>query len=284
MNEPKAALVQRLIAAEFERRGWEYDLNVGRQLAEAIEVGSHRDASSLAKLVPRDFLAKARASRSEVTAAVTRVLELEAQSQRGMLRPASGMRVLFVAAGPEDEARLRLDAEHRDIRNRIRSSTGREQVVLEAALAARPADLIDELNRLRPTILHLAGHGGPTGIALEDENGHAVDVTTDQLSHLVASADPALRVVVLNSCESSRQAAPLVEYVDSAIGMTREIGDDAARVFAAQLYSSMAEGVALPRAFEQARLQVNLVGLDEDQTPRLFTRRGISGDDLVFVS
>lgn len=285
MTAKQHAQIQRLLATEFERRGWEYDLVVGQAISEEIARKGELDASRLSRLVPSQFLARAQANRAEVRDAIRNALAglklgSEGAANRGQ---AVGMRILFVAAGPADEARLRLDAEHRDIRNRIRSSTARDQVVLETALAARPTDLI-ELNRYKPTILHLAGHGGPTGIALEDGAGNAAYVTTDQLSGLVASADPNLRLVVLNTCESSHQAAPIVAHIDAAIGMTREIGDDAARLFSAQLYSSLAEGVPLDRAFEQAKLQIGLGGLDEDKTPSLFTRRGESASGLVFVA
>jgi CHAT domain-containing protein len=142
---------------------------------------------------------------------------------------------------------------------------------------------VDQLNRARPSILHLAGHGGPLGFVLEDDHGKAVDVTTDQLLRLISSADESLRLVVLNGCESAHQAGPIVQHVDAAIGMTRAIGDEAARVFAAQLYSSLGEGVALSLAFEQARLQISLAGIPEDQTPKLLVKSGRSADDMVFV-
>ncbi len=286
MMSERISLIQRLLAAEFEQRGWEYDLLVGRALAEEISRKGDLDSMRLARLVPSSFLARARASRDDVRDAITATLaRLDAAAASAPHSDhAVGMRILFVSAGPADETRLRLDAEHRDIRGRIRSTTRRDQVVLETVLAARPTDLIDELNRHRPTILHLAGHGGPTGIALEDEAGNAADVSTDQLVRLVASSHPDLRLVVLNTCESSNQAAPAVAQIDAAIGMTREIGDDAARLFSAQLYSSLAEGVPLDRAFEQAKLQMNLAGLDEDKTPALFVRPGVSASDLVFVA
>lgn len=286
MTSEHPALIQRLLAAEFEQRGWEYDLVVGRALAEEISRKGELDSTRLARLVPSTFLARARASRDDVRDAIAATLaRMDVAAASATHRGHTvGMRILFVSAGPADEARLRLDAEHREIRGRIRSTTRRDQVVLETVLAARPTDLIDELNRHKPTILHIAGHGGPTGIALENEAGKAADVTTDQLVNLVASSHPDLRLVVLNTCESSHQAAPVVAQVDAAIGMTLEIGDEAARSFSAQLYSSLAEGVPLDRAFEQAKLQMNLAGLDEDKTPALFVRRGVSASDLVFVT
>jgi CHAT domain-containing protein len=273
--------LQRRLAAEFDRRGWEYDLLVGPALVDEVLRQSAVDPVALARIVSSDFRRGVRASADDVADAISRAFSgIVLDRSPGV----GGMRLLFVAADPEDAARLRLDAEHRDIRSRIRSSSSRDQVIVEFAGAARPTDLIDELNRTQPTILHLAGHGGVSGIALEDEHGMAVDVTTDQLKRLVATADDSLRLVVMNTCESAYQAQPMVQSVDAAIGMTRTIGDDAARTFAAQLYSSLAEGVPLYRAFEQARLQISLAGLPEDTTPALFVRTGVDPSSLVFTT
>jgi hypothetical protein len=285
LSGPTAAQMQRLLAEEFERRGWEYDLSTGRAIVDEITRFGSVDAHALAQVVPGGFLARARATRRDIEDAIVTALrgvdfEAAEMASAGNRRE---MRVLFVAAGPDDQPRLRLDAEHREIRSRIRSSTARNDVAIDTALAARPTDLIDELNRFRPTILHLAGHGGPTGIALEDHSGNASDVTTDQLVRLVSLSDPELRLVVLNSCASANQAEPLAEHVDAAIGMARGIVDDSAREFAAQLYSSLAEGVTLDRAFEHARLQMSLAGLAGEDEPELFVRRGIDAGDMAFT-
>lgn len=287
MRRGSEADIQRLLASEFERRGWEYDLTVGRVIAGGMrEAGGSASPAALGRLVSKGFLARAGATRADVVDAIARSIgdfELNADPSEdlGLVR---AMNVLFVAAGPADESRLRLAAEHRDIADRIRSSTTRDQVVLDTVPAARPTDLIDAMNRHRPTILHLSGHGGQSGIALEDDSGLAADVTTEQLTRLVALAGPALRLVVLNTCESASQARPMTAHVDAAIGMTRSIGDEAARTFSAQLYASLAEGVALDRAFEQAKLQVSLSGSDEDEIPLLFLRAGVDPATEVFTT
>ena len=240
--------------------------------------GGSVEVHALARLADGSFLARARATRGQLASAIEAAL-----ARYESTGPEVRMKLLFLAAGPMDEQRLRLAAEHRDIKERLRSSSARAQIDVEESLAARPTDLVDQLNRARPNVFHLAGHGGPIGLTLEDDHGNAVDVMTDQLLPLVSSADENLRLVVLNSCESAHQAAPIVQYVDAAIGMTRTIGDEAARVFATQLYSSLGEGVALSRAFRQAQLQISLAGIPEDQTPKLFVRSGHSADNMVFV-
>ena len=50
-----------------------------------------------------------------------------------------------------------------------------------------------------------------------------------------------------------------------------------------QLYPSLAEGVPIGRAFDQACLQVSLAGLSGDDTPDLFVRGGLDPNDLVFA-
>jgi hypothetical protein len=90
-------------------------------------------------------------------------------------------------------------------------------------------------------------------------------------------------MVVMNTCDSAFQARSLVKVVDASIGMTRSVGDEAARTFAAQLYASLAEGIPLARAFEQARLQVSFAGLAGDDIPALFIRRGLDSNDLAFA-
>lgn len=274
------AELQRRLAQEFERRGWEYNLSVGPTLVDQILQGE-TDPVALARTVSADFRRREGIDVAGLVDAIADALRGTDLSPRPSPR---AMRLLMVAASPENEIRLRLDAEHREVRSHIRASTDRQQVTLELASAARPTDLLDELNRTRPTILHLAGHGGATGIALENARGMAVDVSTDQLLRLISIADTSLRLVVLNTCDSAHQAQPISEIVDAAIGMTKSIGDEAACVFSAQLYSSLAERVSLDRAFEQARLQIALAGSSEDTTPALYLKAGVEAREMIFTN
>jgi hypothetical protein len=273
--------IQRRLATEFADQDWGYDLRSGRQIARAVVAAGAVDPGQLARLVSLASLTRERPTRSAVASAIARALnglDLQSAEQRSV------MRILFVSAGPANHQGLRLDAEHRDVQGRIQASTFRDRVDVHTALAARPTDLIDALNRLKPTVLHIAGHGSSeTGIELENEVGLAVDVSGDQLRRLVELADSTLRLVVLNSCQSSIHAQPLVKHVDAAIGMARSIGDPAARTFAAQLYASLAEGVPVPRAMSQACLQISLAGINEDQTPKLFTAAGVSAGRLTLT-
>jgi CHAT domain-containing protein len=269
--------ILREILELWRSRGWTDSAGAAAIAAQSLASGdSARDA---AQLVPLGFLAVNGVGRAEVAAALGQIPESTASNEVAT----STLTILFTSAGPSDENALRLGAEYRDVEARIRATAGRDRITLATAQAARPKDLIDAINRHRPTILHLAGHGGPAGVVMEGDDGRAVDVTTEQITRLVGVAGPELRLVFFNSCDSAFQAQPAIAHIDAAIGMATSIGDDAARVFASQFYSSIAEGRSLQLAFDQARHQINLEGIPEDQTPQLYTRPTVQAGTLLLL-
>jgi hypothetical protein len=64
------AEMQRLLAEEFERRGWQYDLSVGRGIAERAERDGEIDGTKLAGTVSTTWLAKNGVRRGELAAAI----------------------------------------------------------------------------------------------------------------------------------------------------------------------------------------------------------------------
>lgn len=55
MTDTDPREVLRLVAAEFDRRGWEYDLTIGKTILADIERLGHVDAHSIAGQLPRSF-------------------------------------------------------------------------------------------------------------------------------------------------------------------------------------------------------------------------------------
>jgi hypothetical protein len=88
---------------------------------------------------------------------------------------------------------------------------------------------------------------------------------------------------VFNSCESADHAVSATDHLDAAIGMDESVSDDAARVFASQLYGSIAFGLPLQKAFDQALLQVRLATGSSSGEPQLYTAPGLSASDIVLV-
>ena len=206
--------------------------------------------------------------------------------------PAPRIRVLFLAADPFDPAdpagqrqpRLRLDEEIRDVTARIRASEYRDSVELISAWAARPQDLLQALNEYRPQVVHFSGHGTEDGeVVFLGPDGSPKPVSRGAVVEVMKTAGDEIRLVVFNSCFSSAQAEAVTRHVDAAIGMSDEVGDEAARVFAAQFYSALGFGHSVGKAFGQARAALMMEGIPEEDVPRLYVREGLDAGEVVLV-
>ena len=193
--------------------------------------------------------------------------------------------VLFLAANPIDTPALRLDEEARSIQEKIRLSAYRDCVRFESRWATRASDILQAINETNPTIVHFSGHGAGTGeLALLNPDGSTKLVTKEAISMAMSTASDTIRLVVFNACFSEIQAQAVVDHIDSAIGISTSIGDEAACVFAAQLYSSIGFGRSLQISFKQAIAALMLEGIPEDDTPQLHVKDGINPDDIVLVT
>src|SRR6185369_6698615 len=76
-------------------------------------------------------------------------------------RPPMKHTILFLAANPLGTDRLALDSEARAIQVELERSGFRDRFELVTRWAAEPLDLLRELRKLKPTVVHFSGHGTP---------------------------------------------------------------------------------------------------------------------------
>lgn len=184
------------------------------------------------------------------------------------------IKILFLAANPKDTIRLRLDEEMRAIDEALLQAEFHDQFETEQQWAVRVADIQGHLLRHRPDIVHFSGHGSATSeIVLEDDTGTSQPVSVRALSQLFAVLKDNIKCVVLNACYSQPQAEAIAEHIDCVIGMSKAIGDEAAVDFAAAFYRALGFGKSIKVAFDLGCNQINLQGLNEQDTPKLLAKR-----------
>jgi hypothetical protein len=186
--------------------------------------------------------------------------------------------VLFVAATPNDQDRIRVDAEYRKIRECLeRTGKGGSIHLHPPELAARPEDLTRALANTVPDLVHFSGHGSGEGegIYLEDERGDAKLVSGKALASVFGSFERRPRVVVLNACFTQTQAKAIAAHIDYVIGTRRDIGDDTAMAFSVGLYQALGARRSIEEAFQFGCAQIRLAGISEHRVPVLLTRQGI---------
>jgi hypothetical protein len=186
------------------------------------------------------------------------------------------LRILMISANPLDSSRLDIAEEARAIREKLRLTPESANIDLRHCEAARPDDLLHELNEHRPHIVHFSGHGeGEPGIVMTGPNADTKVVSGAALGRLFRVLKDNIRVVVLNACDTTLQASEIAQDIDFTVGMSSTIGDDAARVFSSSFYRAIAFGRSVENAFEQGLAAIALDGLRDDDVPQLFTRDGI---------
>jgi CHAT domain-containing protein len=190
------------------------------------------------------------------------------------------VRILFLAANPQNTGRLALDREYREVDAALRSAGLRDHADLVSAWAVRVRDLQTALLRHQPTIVHFAGHGAHTdGIVLADDG---TAVRGSALARLFLAIARDVRLVVLNACWSSDQADAISAVVGSVVGMRSTIADEAAIEFAQALYEALAYGRVLQDAFDVAVARLALLNLTP-ANPRLLVASEVDPSRLQLI-
>ena len=179
------------------------------------------------------------------------------------------LRILFLAANPDDSVRLRLDREVRAIDHALRLVREGGRVRLEQQWAVQIGDLQDSIFRYRPAIVHFGGHGSARGLLLEDEAGRGQQLQASHLERLFSMFQKHLRCVVLNCCHSADQATAIAKSIDCVIGMSTTLADQAAIHFAVGFYRALAARRSVQAAFDHGCLEVDLFSPSLGKIPQL---------------
>ncbi|MDJ0899245.1 MAG: CHAT domain-containing protein [Xenococcus sp. MO_188.B8] len=182
------------------------------------------------------------------------------------------IKILFLAANSSDTTRLRLDKESRAIDRALRQSEFRDKFEIEQHWAVRVTDLQGLLLRYKPDIVHFSGHGSSASeIILEDDSGNSHPVSVRALSQLFSILKDNIHCVVLNACYSEPQAQAIAQHIESVVGMSKAITDQAAISFATSFYQALGYGHDIKTAFDLGCVQIDMENLDEQDTPKLLT-------------
>lgn len=195
------------------------------------------------------------------------------------------IKILFIAANPEETSKLNLDEEIRSISQKIRSADHRDSLELISIWATRPDDLLQYLNEHKPQIVHFSGHGNKSGeIILLGDDRRPKPVSTEALKALFSVLKDNIQLIILNACYTKPIADVIANTVGCVIGMNTSIGDKAAIVYAASFYRAIGFGRSLKEAFEQGKAALLLEGIREEKTPELIVRKDITPSKIYLIN
>ena len=196
------------------------------------------------------------------------------------------LRILML--GASSDGGLRIGREQKRIRAAVNSAELRDCVELDAHPAATAEDLLDGLARFRPHVVHFSGHSGIDSLEFEKDRDDLHEegqvVTATAFASAIAATDTPPILVLLNSCDSAAHIDALVErVVPFAIGMTDEIDDGDAIIYAARFYANVANGQSIQSAHLAARASLELAGLSGAELPRLANAPDVDPATAILV-
>lgn len=212
--------------------------------------------------------------------------------------------ILFLATNPLGSTELGLSREARAIQEELERSGQRDRFEFVTRWAVQPLDLLRELRKLKPTVVHFSGHGGrprrdvmtELGVAASaDEGGHYSGllfqgpdgkprlVTEAALRETFGAAGTSVRLLVLNVCCSGMQAEAFLVHIDCVIVVGCSLPEDMARAFAIGFYGGLGERQSVAAAYLQGCAAISLEAPSAFETPQLRVRDGVDADGLILA-
>lgn len=278
IDEPLKAALEQLLAPspDHRRSGWER--------LRAYLSSSSRHSSSMAShntSVPRPGVER------EVVGAEVKASHPKRVSTRKHI-------ILFLAAKPIGADRFALDREARAIHMELERSGYRDHFEFETRWAVEPLDLLRELRKLKPAVVHFSGRRDrsvgdgdraeqPDGLCFQGSDDRAQVVSTAAIAETFGAAGASVQLVVLIACYTDAQAEALLAHVDCVVGVGSGITDEAARSFVIGFYGGLAEREPVAVAYRQGRAAISLEGLTDGERPRLMIRTGVDANRLVLA-
>jgi hypothetical protein len=178
--------------------------------------------------------------------------------------------ILFLAADPTNETRLRLGEELREIQEKLQLSKQRERFDLQSRWSVRPQDISQALLDIQPGIVHFSGHGTAYGeLCFENNEGITQPVSAQALAALFSQFSGQVQGVILNACYAEIQAKAIAQHIEYVVGMTTAMGDQASVAFSIGFYQALGAGKTIAEAFQFGVTQIMLQGIPEESTPVL---------------
>lgn len=126
-------------------------------------------------------------------------------------------------------------------------------------------------------LFHFSGHSNRQGLILGGEDGRPSQPDPQALSDFLRLNAASLRCVLLNSCDGLDQAQKIATWIPYVIAMNGPIFDESAIAFARVFYQCYQGSRTVPKAFEQAVLELRMQRRPDSAVPRLFT----NGQDVT---
>jgi hypothetical protein len=189
------------------------------------------------------------------------------------------LKILFVSANSVPDAHLRVEDEYKEVCAKVGPS---KRWDIRHTPSATLNEVMNEMKTYEPDVVHFSAHGSPSEeIVLNNKSGKPKAVSTRALEQLFKAMKGNVRLVVMNSCYSARQATAIAKSIDCVLGVPRKLADDTATAFSPPFYEALIAGESVSSAYEIALIPVYNERQEDQEIPR-FSKGRIPPEEIFF--
>lgn len=198
------------------------------------------------------------------------------------------LRVLYLIANPDASERpIRPDVEIRAVRKVVERAVNADAIEIYDRHAVTFDDLKEEVERLKPHVIHFSGHAGSS--MLEFDNAALAPDNSpeprsfDDIARVLAEVGSSVQILILNACDTLDGAEAFLESIPVVVATTRSIDDLEAVVFATNFYSSIAAGESIDTALTESKSALTAAWMSDASCIESLSREGLDLSSIVLV-
>jgi hypothetical protein len=180
-------------------------------------------------------------------------------------------KLLALLSNPDDEVKLRMDRELKEINARL-SYKVLHDFDCKQLSAVNVDELPGVLIREKPDLLHFSGHGTKSQLCFEDKMGKSKNVSNEALENIFKETGKYITSLMINACNSATLAQKISVFIPHVIGFPDIIEDEYAEVFSKTFYEVLSLGHNFGSAFELAKATIQS-DVDQDRLPILYENK-----------
>lgn len=204
------------------------------------------------------------------------------RSTRSRPKREATTRVKLLYLGMDIGRGLNLRGQYRDIQKVLGPTEKQGRLKVDGLLKISSDSLPDILNKYLPTIVHFSGNQNGGRVLLRSGDGGVTTIPANALAGLLKSLDGAVKLAIIDTCESLTCATEIVSTVDLAMGVKGRPYEHDATAFYNAFYKALAAGRSVEAARGQAAAALRFKGVPRSEIPQLCARKNVDPNSVIF--
>lgn len=182
--------------------------------------------------------------------------------------------VLIATANPDNSGQIRTDRFVSIIQKALSDAEKSNDYDIKVVLATDLNNFLLQLEKIKPNILHLVGHGDRLdNFVFESKEGGREFAKPARFAKVLHNYATTLEAVVISACHSQALAQEIVKEIDYASGYDEALEVEIAKDYSYWFYVYLAGGNTYPEIDDKLKDAAELLGIQSSKIPRIFTNK-----------